>query len=86
MKKLMTFLFMLTAFTFTSLNAQTCCKIKKECKPTECCTEKPACCKETKSLESSETVKTESSSVQQSVEMKEPRLKEEEKAVEAKKE
>jgi len=42
----------------TDLNAQACCKVKKDCQPKQCCPAKPDCCKDTKKLVS--TVKGDS--------------------------
>lgn len=44
-------------FFSTKANAQSCCAVKKECKPAVCCPITPNCCKATKSIENSTAIK-----------------------------
>jgi len=86
MKKVIALFFVLFAFTFSDLNAQSCCKAKQECKPKQCCPVETSCCAKTKVIEGSVSTEPKAHSApQQAIKTKEPRIKEEEKKVDLKK-
>lgn len=85
MKKFIILLMLIGGFLSTDVNAQSCCKSKKECKPVVCCPTTPDCCKTTKSIEGTTATAIKVGSAQQSdrstpIQEKHP-LKKEEKLV-----
>lgn len=83
MKRVIALMVVLTGFMFADVNAQACCKTKKECKPKQCCPSKLDCCKSTKTLESSAADTTEATAVNDA---EQPTIKAEKTAVGIRKE